>query len=114
MDIIRAVCKARPDVAWFNNSVNAFSLETIKAAYVGEDFPTQTELDEAWILCQEEDRVGVCVEQLAQTDNSTIRIIEDLIEVLIQKGGISIDDFPPQVQEKLTARKALRDEISGG
>ena len=114
MDILRVVYKARPEVQWENDFVNGFSLGTIKAAYVGDDFPSQIELDEAWLLCQEEDRVEACVEKLSQTDQSTIRIVEDLIEVLIQKGGISIDDLPAQAQEKLTARKALRDEISGG
>lgn len=113
MDIVRALYKARPDVQWKNNSVNGFSLDTIKAAYVGDDFPTQAELDAAWILCQEEDRVAEITDQLSNTDKNIIRVLEDLITILIQKGGISLSDFPQKVQDKLLERKALRDQIGG-
>jgi len=112
MDIIRVVYKTRPDVQWKNNSVNGFSLETIKAAYDGDDFPSATELDAAWILCQEDDRVEGIVEQLSNTDKNIIRVLEDLITILIQKGNISLSDFPQKVQDKLLERKALRDQIS--
>lgn len=56
MDIIRAIYKTRPDVIWKNNSVNAFSLDTVKEAYIGEDFPTPDELDEAWLICLQEEK----------------------------------------------------------
>ncbi len=56
MDILRAVCKARSGVKWKNNSVNGFSLDTIKAAYIGDDFPNQAELDEAWSVCLREEK----------------------------------------------------------
>jgi hypothetical protein len=112
MDNLAAVKKARPEAKWKKNSVNGFSLATIKAAYDGNDFPEQTELDDAWILCQEDDRVGDIVEQLSNTDKNIIRVIEDLITILIQKGSISLSDFPQQVQDKLLGRKALRDEIN--
>ena len=114
MDIIRAVYKARPNVTWENNSVNGFNLDTIKAAYIGDDFPEQSELDAAWLLCQEDDRVENIVDQLSGTDKGIIRVIEDLITILVQKGNISLSDFSPQVRDKILARKALRDEINGG
>lgn len=114
MDILRIVYKARPDVSWKNNSINGFSLETIKEAYIGTDFPDQMELDAAWLSCQEDDRIRDISEQLSNTDKSIIRVLEDLITILIQKGTISLSDFPQIVQDKLIARKALRDEISGG
>ena len=113
MDILRAVYKARPGVIWENNSVNGFSLETIKKDYIGEDVPTTAELDAAWLLCQEDDRVDGIVEQLSKTDKGIIRVIEDLITILIQKGGVSLADFSPQVRDKIAARKSLRDEIGG-
>jgi hypothetical protein len=112
MDILRAVYKVRPDVKWKNDSINGFSLDTIKAAYVGDDFPTTAELDAAWILCQEDDRVGGLVEQLSNTDKNIIRVLEDLITILIQKGSISLSDFPQKVQDKLLERKTLRDQIN--
>lgn len=114
MDIIRAVYKVRPSVQWENNSVNGFSLDTIREAYIGDDFPSQEELDAAWLLCQEDDRVESIAEQLSNTDKNIIRVIEDLITILIQKGNVSLSDFPPEVQDKLLERKALRDQISGG
>ena len=114
MDIIRAVYRARLGTVWKNNSVNSFSLETIKAAYIGDDFPSQAELDAARVLCQEDDRVEEITEQLSNTDRGIIRVIEDLITVLVQKGIISIGDFSPQVREKILERKTLRDEINGG
>lgn len=113
MDIIRAVHKARPEVIWKNNSVNGFSLDTIKAAYDGDDFPSQSELDDAWVLCQEDDRIGGVMDQLSSTDKNIIRVLEDLITILIQKDNISLSDFPQKVQDKFLERKALRDQISG-
>ena len=112
MDILRAVYKARSGVKWKHNSVNGFSLDTIKAAYIGEDFPNQSELNAAWLLCQEEDRIEGIIDQISKTDRGTIRIVEDLIEILIQKGNISLNDFPSQAQTRLATRKAFRDQIS--
>jgi hypothetical protein len=63
MDILRAVYKAKPNVQWVNNSVNTFSLDTIKAAYIGDDFPTQEELDTAWILCLKEEKKSQAKEE---------------------------------------------------
>jgi hypothetical protein len=113
MDILRAIFKARPDVQWKNNAVNCFDINTIEAAYIGSDFPSATELDAAWVLCQDDDRVEGIVEQLSSTDKGIIRVIEDLISVLVQKGGISLTDFSPEVQDKILVRQALRDEING-
>lgn len=113
MDIIRAVLKARPNTTWKINSVNGFSLDTIKGAYIGDDFPTPEELGAAWILCQEDDRIENITDQLSNTDKNIIRVLEDLITILIQKGSISLTDFPQEVQDKLLARKALRDQING-
>ena len=114
MDILRLVCRARPNVKWKDNSVNGFSLDTIKAAYDRDDFPTITELEVVELLCQENDRVNEVIEQLSNTDKGIIRIIEDLIKILVQKGNISLSDFSPEVQEKIAARQALRNQINEG
>ena len=113
MDILRAVYRARPSLVWKSNSVNGFDLDTIKDAYIGTDFPDQEELESAWVLCQEDDRVAEIIDQLSNTDKGIIRVLEDLITILVQKGNISLSDFSPKVQEKIAARKALRDQISG-
>ena len=111
IDSLRAVIKARPNVKWKDDYVNEFSIDTIKAAYIGDDFPTQSELDAAWILCQEDDRVSGIISQLSDTDKGIIRVIEDLIAILIQKGSISLTDFSQPVQDKIAARKALRNQL---
>jgi len=41
-------------------------------------------------------------------DVAFIRVLEDLIETLIEKGVLRLTDFPQAVQEKLSARKGLR------
>ena len=42
-----------------------------------------------------------------------VRVLEDLIEVLMSKGVISITDLPPVAQTKLTNRAQARRSLSG-
>lgn len=56
MDIIRAIYRVRPNVEWKNNSVNGFSIDTIKKTYIGDDFPTSAELDAVWLICLQEEK----------------------------------------------------------
>ena len=42
------------------------------------------------------------------SDLSMIRVIEDLIEVLVDKSIINLTDLPGEVQKKMTERKKLR------
>jgi len=72
MDILRAICKARPEVKWKDDSVNSFNLDTIKAAYDGGDFPTTAELDAAWLICLQE-------EKKAQTKEEAYKRIVDIL-----------------------------------
>lgn len=51
-------------------------------------------------------------QQLVQSDLEMIRVIEDLIELLIQKGTILITDLPDGAQEKLMQRQKLRGMMS--
>lgn len=51
-------------------------------------------------------------QQLVQSDLEMIRVIEDLIELLIQKGTILITDLPEGAQEKLMQRQKLRGMMS--
>lgn len=48
---------------------------------------------------------------LDATDQKMIRVIEDLITVLIQKGIISLSDFTQQVQDRLLERQAAREDL---
>lgn len=45
---------------------------------------------------------------LDQTDKDTIRIVEDLIDLLITKGLILESDLPVEAQERLQLRKDQR------
>ena len=61
-------------------------------------------------LSQEESR-GVPAQTLVAMDLESIRIIEDLVDVLIAKGVLMITDLPMAVQEKLQERKQVRQEV---
>ncbi|WP_312952024.1 tryptophan synthase subunit beta [Superficieibacter sp.] len=51
--------------------------------------------------------------QLRQSDLEMVRVLEDLIEVLMSKGVISITDLPPAAQMKLINRAQARRTLSG-
>lgn len=45
---------------------------------------------------------------LSRSDTDMARVIEDLVELLILKSVISIDDLPPAAQKKLSKRQVWR------
>jgi len=53
------------------------------------------------------------IQQLQQSDLNMVRVLEDLIEVLMSKGVISITDLPPAAQNKLFNRAQARQTLSG-
>lgn len=44
-------------------------------------------------------------------DADLIRVLEDLVFVLIDKGVITLDELPPHAQAKLLNRKGFRDRM---
>ncbi|MGK9172015.1 tryptophan synthase subunit beta [Yokenella regensburgei] len=68
------------------------------------------EIDE-WLL--QRDRREASLSQLRQSDLEMVRVLEDLIEVLMSKGIISITDLPLMAQSKLTSRAEARRSLSG-
>lgn len=50
--------------------------------------------------------------QFRDSDLALVRVIEDLIDTLIDKGVILFTDLPEPAQRKLTARRGLRKEFS--
>lgn len=48
-------------------------------------------------------------EAFGRLDADTVRVLEDLIDLLLAKGLLRITDFPGPAQAKLFARKDLRD-----
>lgn len=51
--------------------------------------------------------------QLQQSDLEMVRVLEDLIEVLMSKGVISITDLPSAAQTKLINRAHARQTLGG-
>lgn len=49
---------------------------------------------------------------LTLTDSGTIRILEDLIDLLSRKNVISFTELPEQAQERILERKWLREKIA--
>ena len=60
-----------------------------------------------------DDVVGNSLNQLKQSDLDMIRVLEDLIEVLTNKGVLSITDLPAGAQAKLLSRSSARQTIGG-
>ena len=50
---------------------------------------------------------------LSTTDQGFIRVLEDVVELLIEKGTILFTELPPQAQEKILRRRRLRSETTG-
>ncbi len=48
---------------------------------------------------------------MASTDTAIVRVLEDLIDLLIDKKLILFTDLPPAAQEKIHERKLLRSRI---
>ena len=48
----------------------------------------------------------------ARLDADSVRVLEDLLDVLIARGLVRITDLPPAAQAKLFARKELRERHS--
>ncbi|MBV4478205.1 tryptophan synthase subunit beta [Pseudomonas sp. B2M1-30] len=51
--------------------------------------------------------------QLKQSDMEMIRVLDDLIQVLTQKGVIRVTDLPPAAQAKLMDRTHAREALGG-
>jgi len=52
--------------------------------------------------------------QLSQSDAEFIRVLEDLIDTLIDRGVIRLTDLPPQALAKLQERKLTRKQLRHG
>lgn len=49
---------------------------------------------------------------LSSSDASLIRVLEDLINTLIEKKVIMFTDLPPAAREKLASRERIRSQLS--
>jgi len=51
-------------------------------------------------------------QQLSSSDAETIRVLEDLVELLIRKKLILFTDLPDAAQQKLAERQRMRSELN--
>lgn len=62
-------------------------------------------------LSQSDSEVNSLAKLLALTDESIIRVLEDLIDLLIKKNIILFTELPEEAQEKIRERKQAREMI---
>jgi len=55
--------------------------------------------------------VANAVDEWVQADLALARVLEDLIDVLIDKNMINFTDFPEGAQKKLLSRRGMRKEM---
>jgi hypothetical protein len=52
------------------------------------------------------------IEALSQSDTGLARVLEDVIDVLINRGVIQFTDLPDQAQQKLLERRQTRASLA--
>lgn len=50
-------------------------------------------------------------ERLSASDAETVRVVEDIVDILIKKKLILWTDLPPAAQKKLAERRSMRDDL---
>ncbi len=56
---------------------------------------------------------GVTAEALARTDLGLVRVVEDLVTALVERGVIRFTDLPEEARLKLSQRQGLRHHLRG-
>lgn len=54
---------------------------------------------------------GPVLQEMQALDVGFIRVLEDLIDTLIDNGVLRLTDLPPQAQDKLNQRKRARQKL---
>lgn len=80
------------------------------AGMTQENLDTTPEIEE-WL--KKQDARTATLLQLQRSDLEMVRVLEDLIEVLMSKGVLSITDLPHAAQVKLMNRAQARRHLSG-
>ncbi len=77
---------------------------------MSESMPADTQEIQAWFANQD---VESSLLQLKQSDLDMIRVLDDLVQVLMDKGVLRITDLPPAAQSKLLSRTQARVALGG-
>lgn len=67
---------------------------------------------ELLIFMNDGDSEAVAKRDMLESDLGLARVLEDLVDLLIEKGTFRFTDLPGPAQEKLLARRGLRKEFS--
>ena len=85
-------------------------VEAAAYAEATETLPADHHEIQAWFA---NEVVETSLKQLKQSDFEMIRVLDDLIQVLTQKGVIRVTDLPPAAQAKLMDRTQAREALGG-
>ena len=85
-------------------------VEAAAYAEATETLPAHSHEIQAWFA---NEVVETSLKQLKQSDLEMIRVLDDLIQVLTQKGVIRVTDLPPAAQAKLMDRTQAREALGG-
>lgn len=85
-------------------------VEAAAYAEATETLPADHHEIQAWYA---NEAVENSLKQLKQSDFEMIRVLDDLIQVLTQKGVIRVTDLPPAAQAKLMDRTQAREALGG-
>ncbi|PTT66611.1 tryptophan synthase subunit beta [Pseudomonas sp. HMWF007] len=85
-------------------------VEAAAYAEATETLPADPHEIQAWYA---NEAVENSLKQLKQSDFEMIRVLDDLIQVLTQKGVIRVTDLPPAAQAKLMDRTQAREALGG-
>ncbi|UVK98965.1 tryptophan synthase subunit beta [Pseudomonas sp. B21-048] len=85
-------------------------VEATAYAEATETLPADHHEIQAWYA---NEVVETSLKQLKQSDLEMIRVLDDLIQVLTQKGVIRVTDLPPAAQAKLMDRTQAREALGG-
>ena len=62
------------------------------------------------VALTEEEKAGINISKIADSDGVLARMIEDILVIIAQGGTLEKDSFADEVWEKVNARKVLRGE----
>ncbi|MEH6502457.1 MAG: hypothetical protein V7682_01010 [Cycloclasticus sp.] len=57
-------------------------------------------------------QAGKLKQLLNSSDSDIVRVVEDVVDVLMEKGVFAFTELPEAAQGKLNARKKLREDVS--
>ena len=85
-------------------------VEAADFAGAQESLPADAQEIQAWFANQD---VESSLMQLKQSDLDMIRVLDDLVQVLMNKGVLRITDLPAAAQSKLLSRTQARVALGG-